>query len=231
VNALTPTIVANGVVISAAASVEVPVGKRANLLLKFGSGLLDRETGKLRYFAEGVEESIAVSVVGADGSKYTGSSPVRRAISTGLFAQARPLSGGITRYKPVRLDVLARDAVCAAWHRCERAAQHWPQEALKNAAATRAASVAEVRQVTVLVSQARKALASHVTRELAPNRSSLLRATNQAADFESWLAAAAVALAIPENATDEQLPHLPALIAAEPMLQRACSLLDPLMSH
>ena len=30
-----------------------------------GVGLLDRETGSLRYFAEGREESIAVMVVGA----------------------------------------------------------------------------------------------------------------------------------------------------------------------
>ena len=226
VNALTPTIVANGVVISAAATLEVPVGKGASLMLKVGSGLLDRETGKLRYFAEGVEESIAVSVVAADGSKYTGSSPVRRAISTGIFAQARPLSGGITRYKPVRLDVLARDAICAAWHRCERAAQHWPQEAVKDAMATRAASVAEVRQVVVLLLQARTALAAHVARELG-NGSSLLRGAKEAADLDSWLAAAADALAVPADATDEQLPHLPALIAAEPMLQRACSLLNP----
>jgi hypothetical protein len=45
--------------------------------------------------------------------------------------------------------------------------------------------------------------------------------------LDSRLAAAADALAVPADATDEQLPHLPALIAAEPILERACSLLSP----
>jgi len=65
INALTPTITANGIVVSAAAVYKV---FNTNLLLKVGMGLLDRETGKLRYFAEGVEESISVSSVDSSGA-------------------------------------------------------------------------------------------------------------------------------------------------------------------
>jgi len=45
VNALTPTITANGILISAAAVLLV---KDTQILMKVGMGLLDRETGKLR---------------------------------------------------------------------------------------------------------------------------------------------------------------------------------------
>jgi outer membrane protein assembly factor BamB len=111
-NALTPTIAANGILISVG-------GGRAlggtQLLSKFGSGLLDRETGALRWFAEGREESIAVSSMGPDGAPYTAGSPIRRAVARGLLGDSLPpLVGGITRYKPVRNELLARDAVCAA---------------------------------------------------------------------------------------------------------------------
>ncbi len=112
VNALTPTITANGIVISIGAGRQI---RGTQFLTKFGMGLLDRETGELRWFAEGREESIAVTSVGPDGSIYIAHSPIRRALMRGLFGDSLPpLVGGIQRYKPLRHDLLARDAICAA---------------------------------------------------------------------------------------------------------------------
>ena len=74
-NALTATVTANGVVIA------IGGGKKyfgSNLMLHMGMGLLDRETGKLRYFAEGREDSLAMSIVGPDGSLYMAHSPLRQ---------------------------------------------------------------------------------------------------------------------------------------------------------
>jgi len=112
VNALTPTITANGILISVAGGRQL---FKTQLLSKYGLGLLDRASGELRWFAEGREESIAVSGVGPDGAIYVAHSPVRRALARGLFGNTLPpLTGGIQRYKPSRFDLLARDALCAA---------------------------------------------------------------------------------------------------------------------
>lgn len=141
VNALTPTITANGIAISVGAVVVIG---NAQLMTNVGIGLLDRETGKLRYFAEGREESIAVTVVGADGSYYTANSPVRRAISRQIWRGLPPLIGGITRYRPIRLELLARDASCAAAHLADNAG--------KDSIPERSARE-DARQVAVLVRQ------------------------------------------------------------------------------
>ncbi|MCG8670151.1 MAG: PQQ-like beta-propeller repeat protein [Pseudomonadales bacterium] len=116
-NALTPTITANGVVVSIGAGYGTTTQQ---LMLSVGMGLLDRETGKLRYFAEGREESIAVASISPDGGIYTANSPVRRAVGRGLFPNLTPpLVGGVSRYKPIRQDLLVRDAGCAANDRLE----------------------------------------------------------------------------------------------------------------
>jgi hypothetical protein len=84
------------------------------LMLHMGMGLLDRETGKLRYFAEGREDSLAMSVVAADGSIYVAHSPLRRAAGKAMYRELTPdVTGGIARFKPIRLELLARDAICA----------------------------------------------------------------------------------------------------------------------
>lgn len=152
-NALTPTVTANGVAIS------IGAGRRLGsqqLLTKFGVGLLDRETGRLRSFSEGREESIAVTAVGPDGGIYTGNSPVRRALARAVLGDhLPPLVGGIQRYRPVRLDLLVRDATCAG------AARAAPMEAGDEAGSLR-----------TLLRQARTALPEAVARgELAPARS------------------------------------------------------------
>jgi hypothetical protein len=126
VNALTPTITANGIVVSIAANKRLPLGLKGQLTFAYGMALLDKVTGNIRYFSQGVEESIAVSVVGPDGSYYNALSPVRHSMTKG-FVRSIPfindripeIRGGIQKYKPTRYDVLARDAFCAALDRVE----------------------------------------------------------------------------------------------------------------
>jgi len=154
VNALTPTIAANGILIS------VGGGRRlgsTQLISKFGMGVLDRDSGALRWFAEGREESIAVSTVGPDGAVYTANSPVRRAVARGLFGDALPpLVGGIQRYKPVRVDLLVRDAVCAASNLAQRMDRTDPGQA--------ASRRDDAAQIAVLLSQAVRAVPTAIGR-------------------------------------------------------------------
>jgi hypothetical protein len=144
VQALTPTITANGIAVS--------VGGARNLLgndlvLVVGMGLLDRDTGKLKTFTQGREESIAVSSVAPDGSIYTASSPVRRVVTEALLpGVSEPLTGGITRYKPINNELLARDAVCAASARAINAST-LPLSAT-------ASAQEDIRQIRVLIRQA-----------------------------------------------------------------------------
>ncbi len=95
-----------------------------------GAGILDRKTGEVRYFTEGLDESVAVMSIGPDGTVYHGNSPVRRAarkalgweISRGLFKDRTPrLEGGITKFSAKRLDLLIRDAACVAADRAANA--------------------------------------------------------------------------------------------------------------
>jgi len=149
-NALTATIAANGIVVSVAGG-RLVAGEQ--LMSKFGMGLLDRETGALRWFAEGREESIAVSATGPDGAIYTAGSPVRRAIARALFGDALPpLVGGIHRYRPTRPDLLLRDAACAAASRAKRL--------LQTDAAHAGSRRDDALQIGVLVRQAQGTLAA-----------------------------------------------------------------------
>ncbi|HEY7776552.1 MAG TPA: PQQ-binding-like beta-propeller repeat protein [Kineobactrum sp.] len=112
VNTLTPTITANGIAVAIGASRELGDN---SLLMENGFGLLDRDTGKGRGYVQGVEEGIAVTVVAADGGFTIAHSPVRRLASKAIFGDAiSPIIGGISRYKPVNLGRLAREASCAA---------------------------------------------------------------------------------------------------------------------
>eukprot|EP01126_Amoeba_proteus_P020288 TRINITY_DN2068_c0_g2_i2.p1 TRINITY_DN2068_c0_g2~~TRINITY_DN2068_c0_g2_i2.p1 ORF type:complete len:638 (+),score=157.11 TRINITY_DN2068_c0_g2_i2:743-2656(+) len=124
VNALTPTITANGIVVSIGAQKPLPGRVAQNgVMFRVGMALLDRETGGIRYFSEGREESISISVIGPDGSYYQALSPTRRAIARGVFGSILgdfvipPLSGGISKYKPFRNDLLIRDITCACYFR------------------------------------------------------------------------------------------------------------------
>ncbi|MEO1041039.1 MAG: hypothetical protein AAFX52_01995 [Pseudomonadota bacterium] len=146
-NALTPTITANGIVVSIGGGRSIG---GAQLMFRVGAGLLDRETGELRYFALGREESIAVTSVAPDGGIYTANSPVRRVSAKALFPkQTDDIIGGISRYKPIRLDLMARDAICAATARAANAASLGADEV--------ASAEVDILQMSVLIDQARTA--------------------------------------------------------------------------
>ena len=153
-NSLTATITANGVVIG------IGGGKTllgANLMLHMGMGLLDRETGELRYFAEGREDSLAMSTVASDGSIYVAHSPIRRAVGKAMYPDLTPdLTGGIARYRPIRLDLLARDAICAAEARGANAST-------LNKTTEVAAINMDIRQMKVLIEQAGNAITKAVS--------------------------------------------------------------------
>ncbi|MEH6552371.1 MAG: PQQ-binding-like beta-propeller repeat protein [Pseudomonadales bacterium] len=170
-NALTATVTANGVVIMIGGGKSL-LGR--TLMLHMGMGLLDRETGKLRYFAEGREDSLAMSVVAADGSIYVAHSPLRRAAGKAIYPELTPdLTGGIARFKPIRLDLLARDAICAAQARGANAST-------LDQATELTAIKTDIRQINVLISQAGGALKKAVidgdmTAEIAGSLSGLLQ--------------------------------------------------------
>jgi len=148
-NGLTATVTANGVVIMIGGGKSL-LGK--TLMLHVGMGLLDRETGKLRYFAEGREDSLAMSVVAADGSIYVAHSPLRRAVGKAMYPDLTPdVTGGIARFKPIRLDLLARDAICAAGARGANAST-------LDQTTEMAAINADIRQIKVLLNQADNAI-------------------------------------------------------------------------
>ena len=152
-NALTATVTANGVVIMIGGG-KTLLGR--TLMLHMGMGLLDRETGKLRYFAEGREDSLAMSVVAADGSIYVAHSPLRRAVGKALYPElTQDVTGGIARFKPIRLDLLARDAICAAQERGANASS-------LNQTADLAAINTDIRQIKVLLKQADGAITKAV---------------------------------------------------------------------
>lgn len=152
-NGLTATVTANGVVVMIGGGKEI-LGR--TIMLHVGMGLLDRQTGKLRYFSEGREDSLAMSVVAADGSIYVGHSPLRRAVGKALYPELTPeVTGGIARFKPIRLDLLARDALCAAGARAANASS-------LDQAAEMAAVSADKRQIKFLTTQAEDAIAKAV---------------------------------------------------------------------
>jgi hypothetical protein len=148
-NALTATATANGVVIMIGGGKSL-LGK--TLMLHMGMGLLDRETGNLRYFTEGREDSLAMSVVAADGSIYVAHSPLRRAVGKAIYPElTQDVTGGIARFKPIRLDLLARDAICAAEARVANAST-------LNQTTELGAINTDIRQIKVLLKQAEGAI-------------------------------------------------------------------------
>jgi len=124
-----------------------PVLGRYQLPLATGYGVLDRKTGAVRYFAGGLDESVAEMNVGPDGAYYNADSPVRRAIARVLLPWlSPPIEGGIRQFRPRRRDLLIRDAVCAAADRAENAA--------RQVGVCPASVAADVTQIRELVAQA-----------------------------------------------------------------------------
>jgi outer membrane protein assembly factor BamB len=87
-----------------------------------GTGVLDRETGAVRAFTGGGEETVAVMSTGPDGAIYLGNSPLRRIFARVLGLSSAPLTGGVTKFASARPELLMRDAACAAAARLTNAA-------------------------------------------------------------------------------------------------------------
>ncbi len=139
---------ANGLGFQAGAGVELT----RPLPTRVGVGLLDRETGGILHFTEGLDETVAVMSVGPEGGTYLGNSPVRRLFSLALGLETPPPVGGITHYEPERLDLLVRDAACAGARRAANAAE--------NESVCPDSTNADVEQIRELVAQARGAAAT-----------------------------------------------------------------------
>ena len=113
---------ANGLIFTGAAGV---VAGNMKLPLKLGAGFIDRETGEIKYFADGAEDSVNTMVGAPDGAIYIGNSPLRRVFGRAILGQdkspAKPRAG-ITKFKPIRYDLFVRDSLWAAANRAENTA-------------------------------------------------------------------------------------------------------------
>lgn len=121
---------ANGIVIHVGAGIEF----RGHVMpTQVGLAFLDRDTGKILYGSRGREESIAAMASSADGAVYLAHSPIRRAVAHALGGRlSEPVIGGVGKYEPIRLELLARDASCAAQYRAANL-QQWLSQADANA--------------------------------------------------------------------------------------------------
>jgi hypothetical protein len=208
---LPPDMVAMDVTIAGiganAVSMQLAAGYPPSMFLVEGVAQLDRATGELRYFAAGGEATLAVMNSGPDGAVYLGNSGFRSA-TTNCMAEygylpmgGSPVLGGITKFAPERLDLLARDAICAASDRAQNA------QANRNVCPESAE--ADVVQIVELITQARWAG----------------RQAIDAGDFtaEGWNSVEAE-LATTERALDQG--SLENLVAASEALRRACDVFE-----
>jgi outer membrane protein assembly factor BamB len=153
------TVGANGIFVQSGAGWVLGT---TSLPLKVGVGLLDRETGRLRYFADGREETVSAVSVDPDGAVYLGHSPLRRAVARALFESSTlPVTGGVGKYAARRFDLIIRDAACAASARA--------LNAFDNAVACPTSAEADIRQIQALIDQSRRSSAQAVADgDLAP---------------------------------------------------------------
>jgi hypothetical protein len=157
-NLNTATIGANGVFMQVGVGPVIPGGggQIYPLPFKVGALLLDRETGAIRYFADGLEESVAVMSTGPDGAVYVGHSPVRRTVTRAVFgALTHPIVGGVGKYGPRRLDFQIRDAVCAGAARA--------LNAHANVGTCPQSAEADIRQIGYLIDQSRRVSAKAIS--------------------------------------------------------------------
>jgi len=128
-----------------------------------GVGILDRETGQIRAFADGGDETVAPFSTGPDGLLYMGNSPVRRLIANVLGLSPEPIRGGITKFAPQRLDLLMRDAACAG---AARALNAWEKQELCPDSAA-----ADIVQLRELIAQIRASAGQAIAAgDLTPRR-------------------------------------------------------------
>lgn len=175
-----------------------------------GVGILDRETGTIRSFVAGGEETVAVMSVGPDGALYIGNSPVRRLFAHALGLSPAPIRGGITKFAPQRLDLLARDASCAGERRAANA--------LAVYASCAESARADLVQLGELTAQTRVALGGAVTAgDVEPRRAARLE--RRLARLAGQLAAA--------TADPATTALRRGLRQASRTLRRGCRTMDP----
>lgn len=139
-------VAANGIGFQGAAGVTQP-GARAPLPLKTGMGVLDRETGAVRFFADGLDESVGVVSTNHDGTMVIGHSPFRRTFVRALRPMmTEKLTGGVRKWEATRPELVVRDALCAAAAR--------RRNAIRNEKACPSSAKAEMEVVGQLVAQA-----------------------------------------------------------------------------
>lgn len=115
-----------------------------------GIGVLDRETGEVRHFVEGAEETVAVMSTAADGALYVGNSPVRAPIAIALGDIDGPVRGGVTKFAPPRSSLVVREAACAA-------ATRLPNATVGIGVCSNAALAEEQAVLSELIAQAQEA--------------------------------------------------------------------------
>jgi outer membrane protein assembly factor BamB len=123
IKSLGAEIAANGIAFTGAAGV---VAGKQKFPLQLGAGIIDKETGEIRYFAGGAEDSVSSMVIAPDGGLYIGNSPMRRVLGRVILGESRspqPVIGGITKFKPIHQNLTIRDALWAAANRAKNAAQ------------------------------------------------------------------------------------------------------------
>jgi len=112
---------ANGLIFTGAAGV---IAGNMKFPLKLGVGFIDRETGEVKYFADGAEDSVNTMVGAPDGALYVGNSPLRRVFGRAILGKDKSPDkprAGVTKFKPIRYDLFIRDSLWAAANRAENA--------------------------------------------------------------------------------------------------------------
>lgn len=116
-NLLTAAIAANGIYAQAGLGIATRAGsdRPGFLPLRRGGVRLDRETGKVLWYAENTGDSVAVAEVAPNGALVIPQSPIRSVLAGLAFpGDEGKITGGIAVFMPDRPALLARDAVCAA---------------------------------------------------------------------------------------------------------------------
>lgn len=151
------TIGANGIFFMAGAGTTM---EGMGLPAVTGVGQLDRQTGQVRYFVDSLDGTVSVMNVGPDGAVYIGHSALRRGMARALtkfllYQLSTPqLMGGVRKWTPERLDLLIRDAACAASARA--------LNAFNNAVACPASAEADIQQIQTLIDQSRSSSAQAI---------------------------------------------------------------------
>lgn len=151
---------ANGVMIQVGAGYDVTdlakevLGFDMDLVLPMtvGNALIDRVTGDIRYIAEGREECLSTMCTGPDGAIYLGHSPFRRVLAKVFMMDGiAPITGGIGKYAPIRLQRLVMEAAHAGADRADNLAGYMGTPGSDDAAE------ADIIQIGQLIDQAEDA--------------------------------------------------------------------------